>query len=133
MQRWRTTDWQLFEPRTFEAGRLRKLHGYLGNVSHVDHAVGEFLQFLEDAGLADDTIVVYSSDYGDYAAEFGIMEKAPGICSDATRRECSPASAPSGGSAASRSCTTWRPTPGSRKTSPCCRNTAPRSRNCVVS
>ena len=87
VQRWRTTDWQLFEPRTFEAGRLRKLHGYLGNVSHVDHAVGEFLQFLDDAGLADDTIVVYSSDHGDYAAEFGIMEKAPGICSDATRRD----------------------------------------------
>ena len=50
VQRWRTTDWQLFEPRTFAAGRLRKLHGYLGNVSHVDHAVGEFLQFLDDAG-----------------------------------------------------------------------------------
>ena len=86
VQRWRTTDWQLFEPRTFAAGRLRKLHGYLGNVSHVDHAVGEFLQFLDQAGLAEDTIVVYSSDHGDYAAEFGIMEKAPGICSDAITR-----------------------------------------------
>ena len=86
VERWRTTDWQLFEPHTFEAGRLRKLHGYLGNVSHVDHAVGEFLQFLDDAGLADDTIVVYSADHGDYAAEFGIMEKAPGICSDAITR-----------------------------------------------
>ena len=67
-------------------GRLRKLHGYLGNVSHVDHAVGELLQFLDDAGIADNTIVVYSSDHGDYAAEFGIMEKAPGICSDAITR-----------------------------------------------
>ena len=86
VQRWRTTDWQLFEPRTFAAGRLRKLRGYLGNVSHVDHAVGEFLQFLDDAGLAEDTIVVYSSDHGDYAAEFGLMEKAPGICSDAITR-----------------------------------------------
>ena len=36
--------------------------------------------------MADDTIVVYSSDHGDYAAEFGIMEKAPGICSDAITR-----------------------------------------------
>lgn len=85
-QHWRTGEWQLFEPRTFEAGRLRKLHGYLGNVSHVDHAVGELLDFLDERGLAEDTVVVYSSDHGDYAAEHGIMEKAPGICSDAITR-----------------------------------------------
>ena len=83
---WRTRSWQLFEPRTFEAGRLRKLHGYLGNVSHVDHAVGELLDWLDANHLADDTIVVYSSDHGDYACEHGIMEKAPGICSDAITR-----------------------------------------------
>ena len=83
---WRSREWQLFEPKTFEAGRLRKLHGYLGNVSHVDHAVGELMSFLDEAGLADDTIVIYSSDHGDYACEHGIMEKAPGICSDAITR-----------------------------------------------
>ena len=83
---WRTREWQLFEPKTFEAGRLRKLHGYLGNVSHVDYAVGELMDFLDAQGLADDTIVVYSADHGDYAAEHGIMEKAPGICSDAITR-----------------------------------------------
>ena len=85
-ERWRTNQWQLFEPKTFEAGRLRKLHGYLGNVSHVDYAVGELMQWLEEAGLAEDTILIYSSDHGDYACEHGIMEKAPGICSDAITR-----------------------------------------------
>lgn len=85
-QGWRERDWQLFEPKTFEAGRLRKLHGYLGNISHVDHAVGELLDWLDGAGLARDTIVVYASDHGDYACEHGIMEKAPGICSDAITR-----------------------------------------------
>ena len=83
---WRTRQWQLFEPKTFEAGRLRKLHGYLGNVSHVDHAVGELLTYLTEHGLRDDTIVIYSSDHGDYACEHGIMEKAPGICADAITR-----------------------------------------------
>ena len=86
LDRWRNNSWQLFEPKTFEAGRLRKLHGYLGNVSHVDYAVGELIRFLDEAGIADNTIVIYSSDHGDYAAEFGIMEKAPGICSDAITR-----------------------------------------------
>lgn len=76
----------LFEPKTFEAGRLRKLHGYLGNVSHVDYAVGQLLDWLGGHGLDENTIVVYSSDHGEYACEHGMMEKAPGICSDAVTR-----------------------------------------------
>ena len=83
---WRRGNWTLFEPKTFEAGRLRKLHGYLGNVSHVDHAVGELLDWLRGNNLDEDTIVLYTSDHGDYACEHGIMEKAPGICSDAITR-----------------------------------------------
>jgi len=83
---WRERQWQLFEPKTFEAGRLRKLHVYLGSVSHVDHAVGELLEWIDTSGLAGNTIVIYSSDHGDYACEHGIMEKAPGICSDAITR-----------------------------------------------
>jgi choline-sulfatase/uncharacterized sulfatase len=84
--RWRRGDWTVFEPRTFEAGRLRKLHGYLGNVSHVDHTVGQLMDFLHGSGLDRDTIVIYSSDHGDYACEHGQMEKAPGICADAITR-----------------------------------------------
>lgn len=85
-EQWRTSGWQLFEPRTFEAGSLRKYHGYLGSVSHVDHAAGELLHWLDEHDLRRDTIVVYSADHGDYACEHGIMEKAPGICSDAITR-----------------------------------------------
>ena len=85
-QRWRESEWQLFEPKTFEAGRRRKLHGYLGAVSQVDAAVGQLLDFLRRSGLTENTIVVYTSDHGDYATEHGIMEKAPGICSDAITR-----------------------------------------------
>ncbi|MFC1715724.1 sulfatase [Candidatus Poribacteria bacterium] len=84
--RFRTGKWQLFEPKTYEAGRLRKLNGYLGNVSHVDHSVGELLGWLRENNLEEDTIVIYSSDHGDYACEHGILEKAPGICSDAITR-----------------------------------------------
>ncbi len=83
---WRQGNWALFEPKTFEAARRRKLHGYLGAVSQVDHAVGQMVQFLRDHGLAENTIVVYSADHGDYACEHGIMEKAPGICHDAITR-----------------------------------------------
>ncbi len=83
---WRTGEWALLEPKTFEAARLRKLRGYLGAVSQVDHAVGRMVQALRDSGLAENTIVIYSADHGDYACEHGIMEKAPGICHDAISR-----------------------------------------------
>jgi arylsulfatase A-like enzyme len=83
---WRTADWALFEPKTFEAARLRKLRGYLGNTTQVDFAVGELLAWLEKNGLVENTIVIYTSDHGDYACEHGSMEKAPGICSDAITR-----------------------------------------------
>ena len=75
-----------FEPRDYRAVRRRKLHGYLGNVSQVDYAVGEMLDWLRESGLDGNTIVVYSSDHGDYACEHGLLEKAPGICSDAITR-----------------------------------------------
>jgi choline-sulfatase/uncharacterized sulfatase len=84
--RHRRGDWLLFEPRTYEAGRLRKLRGYTGLVSQIDHAAGEMLEWLRERGLEQDTIVVYSTDHGEYACEHGIMEKAPGICSDAVTR-----------------------------------------------
>ena len=76
----------LFEPKTYEAYRKRKQHGYLGCISQVDHAVGDLLAVLDQAGLAEDTIVIYTADHGDYASEFGILEKAPGICGDAICR-----------------------------------------------
>lgn len=82
----RAAEWTEYEPHTFEAGRRRKLRGYLGNITHVDFALGELLEALEAAGVADDTIVVYTSDHGDYACEHGLIEKAPGIGSDAITR-----------------------------------------------
>lgn len=85
-RQWREGRWAVFEPRTYEAARLRKLRGYLGCVTHVDHAVGELLDWLDQRSLAEDTIVIYTSDHGDYACEHGIMEKAPGICADAITR-----------------------------------------------
>lgn len=83
---WRTREWALIEPKTFEAARMRKFRGYLGAVSQVDHAVGQMLQCVRDMGIGEETIVIYTSDHGDYACEHGLMEKAPGISHDAITR-----------------------------------------------
>jgi arylsulfatase A-like enzyme len=60
--------------------------GYLASITHMDHAVGQLLSYLDEKGLADNTLVVFNADHGGYMCQFGIREKAPGICSDAVCR-----------------------------------------------
>ena len=83
---WRNANWPLFEPNNFDAARRRKLHAYYGAISQVDAAVGELLHTLDELNIADNTVVIYTSDHGDYACQFDIMEKSPGICADAITR-----------------------------------------------
>ena len=49
---------------------------YWGMVTLVDKAVGTMMQALEAAGVADNTIVVYSSEHGDQLGEHNIIQKA---------------------------------------------------------
>jgi len=76
----------LFGEKTYEALRRRKLRGYYALVTQTDFAVGQLLDLLKQRGIEQDTIVVYTTDHGEYACEFGLLEKAPGICSDAVTR-----------------------------------------------
>jgi arylsulfatase A-like enzyme len=53
----------------------RYMHDYLGCVRAVDENVGRVLKYLDDEGLAKDTLVVYSSDQGFYLGEHGWFDK----------------------------------------------------------
>jgi arylsulfatase A-like enzyme len=53
----------------------RYMHDYLGCVKAVDESVGRVLQYLDDEGLTDDTLVVYSADQGFYLGEHGWFDK----------------------------------------------------------
>lgn len=53
----------------------RYTHDYLGCVKAVDESVGRLLQTLEDEGLADNTLVVVTSDQGFYLGEHGWFDK----------------------------------------------------------
>lgn len=77
-----------YEPRNekFRAAKLegkdlvrwrynRYLHDYLGCVKAVDESVGKLLDFLDKEGLAENTIVVYSSDQGFFLGEHGWFDK----------------------------------------------------------
>ncbi len=50
-------------------------HGYFSNASYVDAKLGQILQTLEEAGVADDTLVVFTSDHGDMLGERGLWYK----------------------------------------------------------
>ena len=49
---------------------------YYALVTEVDHCVGEILQALEEAGISEETIVIYTSDHGDFVGNHGMVEKA---------------------------------------------------------
>ncbi|HLJ97043.1 MAG TPA: sulfatase [Gemmataceae bacterium] len=53
----------------------RYLHDYLGCIRSVDESVGRILKFLDDEGLAANTLVIYSSDQGFYLGEHGWFDK----------------------------------------------------------
>ncbi|MGB7183460.1 MAG: sulfatase-like hydrolase/transferase [Burkholderiaceae bacterium] len=46
-----------------------------GMIAMIDDAVGEIQQSLEQAGLADNTIVIFTSDHGDFMGDHGMVLK----------------------------------------------------------
>jgi arylsulfatase A-like enzyme len=50
---------------------------YYGMISLIDHNVGRILVALDQFGLADDTLVVYSTDHGDWLGDHGLILKGP--------------------------------------------------------
>ncbi|MEM6391721.1 MAG: sulfatase-like hydrolase/transferase [Planctomycetota bacterium] len=57
------TDWRGF------------VEGYYGEITHLDTAFGRLLDTLDRLGLADRTIVAFTSDHGENAGAFGRFEK----------------------------------------------------------
>ena len=53
----------------------RYMQDYLGSIAAVDDGVGEVLDYLEEAGLDENTLVVYTSDQGFYLGEHGWFDK----------------------------------------------------------
>ena len=60
------------QKKGFEATKLRQ---YFGMVKHIDDRVGDILKAIEDNGLTENTIVVFTSDHGEMFYEHGKMNK----------------------------------------------------------
>ena len=53
----------------------RYLRDYLATVAAVDEGVGKILDYLEESGLAENTLIVYTTDQGFYLGEKGFFDK----------------------------------------------------------
>jgi len=53
----------------------RYMQDYLGSVAAVDDGVGRLLDYLDENGLAENTLVIYTSDQGFYLGEHGWFDK----------------------------------------------------------
>jgi len=55
---------------------FRKIQAvYLGQVAFADYLLGQVVSAVEDAGLAEETAIIFFSDHGDYAGDYGLVEK----------------------------------------------------------
>jgi len=53
--------------------RIRAL--YYGQISHVDDNIGRLMNELENLGMADNTVVLFTTDHGEMLADHGLSQK----------------------------------------------------------
>lgn len=71
----RTRAGELSDDQVLQWKYQRYLNDYLKCIQGVDDGVGRILDWLDEAGLAENTIVIYSSDQGFYLGEHGWFDK----------------------------------------------------------
>jgi len=58
---------------------------YYGMISHIDTKVGQMLAFLETEGQLEETLVIFTSDHGDYNGRHSMIRKIAGLYDDILR------------------------------------------------
>jgi len=63
--------------KTFQRDEVRErvLPAYMGLIRQIDDQIGELMRFMDEQGLSDDTMIVFSSDHGDYLGDHWLGEK----------------------------------------------------------
>lgn len=59
---------------------------YYATISHIDHHVGRMLNALHELGQLENTLVIFTSDHGDYMGDYGLILKTPSVPYDALAR-----------------------------------------------
>jgi arylsulfatase A-like enzyme len=64
-------------PAQSDAQLRQIIANYYGMISLIDHNVGRILVALSELGLAQNTLVVYTTDHGDWLGDHGLILKGP--------------------------------------------------------
>lgn len=74
-----------YRGRGFEESWFRLLDLYYLCTQYVDRQIGRVLRALERSGYADDTIVIFTADHGEYGGAHGLRGKAFGVYEESIR------------------------------------------------
>ncbi|MGH1353289.1 MAG: sulfatase-like hydrolase/transferase, partial [Methyloligellaceae bacterium] len=63
--------------KTFQRDEVRQrvLPTYMGLIKQIDDQIGELMSFMDESGLNENTMIVFSSDHGDYLGDHWLGEK----------------------------------------------------------
>lgn len=64
-------------PLQTEQQLRRLIANYYGMISLVDHQIGRIQIALRDLGLSDNTLVIFTSDHGEWLGDHGLLVKGP--------------------------------------------------------
>ncbi|WP_425637605.1 sulfatase family protein [Algoriphagus yeomjeoni] len=62
-------------PEALQDSARRVMAGYYAHASAIDFAIGNLLEALDKAGIADNTILVFTSEHGDMLMSKGVLKK----------------------------------------------------------
>ncbi len=60
---------------SIDSKRRHVIPAYMGLITEIDDHIGRLMTFLEDAGRLEDTLIVFTSDHGDYLGDHWLGEK----------------------------------------------------------
>jgi arylsulfatase A-like enzyme len=69
-------EYSRIEPQT-DTQLRHMIANYYGMISLIDHNVGRIMTTLDELGLSEDTIVVFTSDHGEWLGDHGLILKGP--------------------------------------------------------
>jgi arylsulfatase A-like enzyme len=72
-----------------EEKKLRHLiSNYYGMISLIDHNVGRIINALNETGISENTLIIYTADHGEWLGDHGLLLKGPIIYESLLRVGC---------------------------------------------
>ncbi len=76
---WLRGVWEKVLGEDIEKRILRARSNYLGMLRLIDDQFGRLVEGLDRRGLSENTLVIFMSDHGDFAGEYGLIRKGVGL------------------------------------------------------